>query len=360
VDALLAAAPDTPEVVIDLAVVRRNIEHAAALAREHGVALRPHTKTHKLPQLARMQVDAGAGGIMVAKLGEAEVMADAGLDDVLVGYPLVGETKLRRLAALLDRGVRASVVVDSVEVADGIARLGRDVPALLELDTGLGRLGYRAGREAVDAGRHIQALDGLALRGVLTHEGQVYREAADVDNYERLAREAAKRCVEVAHELGLETVSMGATGTFRFTAACAGVTEVRPGTYIFNDLSQLSTGACTRDDVAAVVVATVVARPERTRAVIDAGSKTLTSDRLGVPDAPATFGRLWDDGGTVVRLSEEHGVLELAADSPLRVGDRVAVIPNHVCPVVNLADAVTVVDGDAVGRWPVAARGKVQ
>ena len=360
IDELLEAAADTPEVVVDLGVARANIERAAALTRSHGVALRPHTKTHKLPQLARLQLGAGAAGIMVAKLGEAETMADAGLDDVLVGFPLVGDTKLRRLEALIDRGVRATVVVDSLEVAEGVARLRRDLPALLELDTGLGRLGYPPGEAAVEAGRRIQELDGIALRGVLTHEGHVYRRARDAADVERLTRDAAERCVAVARELGLREVSLGASGTFRFAVAQPGVTEVRPGTYVFNDLSLLAIGACELADVAAVIVATVVARPERTRVVVDAGSKTLTSDRLGVPDAPATFGRLWDDGGTVVRISEEHGVLEVPPSSPLRVGERVALVPNHVCPVVNLADAVTVVDGDRVERWPVAARGRVQ
>jgi D-serine deaminase-like pyridoxal phosphate-dependent protein len=356
---LVDAAPDTPEVVVDLEVVRRNIESAARLAAARGVALRPHTKTHKLPRIAQMQVDAGAAGIMVAKLGEAESMVDGGLDEVLVGFPLVGDPKLRRLEALLDRA-RISVAVDSVEVAEGIARLGRDVPVLLELDTGLRRLGYEPGEAAVQAGRRIQQLEGITLRGVLTHEGHVYRRARNAADSERLAGEAARACAGVADELGLEVVSLGASGTLRFTVACPGVTEVRPGTYVFNDLSLLAIGACTLDEVAAVVVATVVARPEPTRAVIDAGSKTLTSDRLGIPDAPATFGRLWDGDDTVVRVSEEHGVLEIPASSPLRVGDRVAVVPNHICPVVNLADAVTVVEGDDSERWPVVARGKVQ
>ena len=359
VERLVAAPLDTPEVVIDLEAVRENISHAAAIARARRVTLRPHTKTHKLPQIARMQLDAGAGGLMVAKLGEAETMAEAGLDHILVGFPLVGETKLRRLEALLDRGVSLSVVVDSLDVAKGLARLRRDLAVLLEIDTGLGRLGCLPGSVAVDVGRRIQELDGIVLKGVLTHEGHVYRQARCARECEELACEAASRMVDVAESLGVEIVSMGASATFRFTITCSGVTEVRPGTYVFNDLSQLTLGVCTRDEIAAVVVATVVARPERTRVVLDAGSKTLSSDRLNIPEAPPTFGLLWGGDGTVVRLSEEHGVVEVPAHSDLRVGDRVALIPNHVCPVINLADAVTVVDGGLVERWPVAARGKV-
>ena len=354
------AAADTPEVVLDLERVRRNVDRAAALARERGVALRPHAKTHKMPQLAELQLAAGAAGITVAKLGEAETMVDAGITDVLIGFPIVGTTKLRRFEALLDGGARIRLTVDSVEVARGIAALGRDVAVLLELDTGLGRLGYTPGPAAVEAGERIRELDGISLEGVLTHEGHVYRQAVDEGGYEALARASCRAAVEVAQALDVTTVSMGATGTFRFAAGHPGVTEVRPGTYIFNDLSQVAVGACDPDDVAAVVVATVVARPEKTRIVIDAGSKTLTSDRPNVPDAPATFGALYGADGTLVRLSEEHGVLEIPRDAPVRVGDRVAVVPNHICPVINLADAVTVVDGNVVDRWPVAARGKVQ
>lgn len=370
VAALVELAPDTPEIVLDLDVVRANIDRAAARARDQGVVVRPHTKTHKLPQIAHMQVKAGAVGVQVAKLGEAEVMADAGIQDILVGYPIVGERKLARLADLAER-VSVSVTVDSDEVAAGISRMagerGLTIPVLVELDTGLCRLGVLPGRGAADFAERIAALPGLALAGVFTHEGHVYTQARDDGERERLTQEACRAAVDTAEEirsrgLSAPTVSVGSAGTFRFAVRCPGVTEVRPGTYVFNDRSQIAQGAATPADVAAFVATTVVARPTPERVVVDAGTKVLTSDRMLVPDPPASFGWVWGhDDWDVVRLSEEHGVLEVPPDAEVQVGDRLAIVPNHICPAINLAGAVTVVaGGQTVERWPVAARGLVR
>jgi len=368
--ALAALAPDTPEIVIDLDVVRANIDRAAAAARAAGVTVRPHVKTHKLPRIAQLQVEAGAVGIQVAKLGEAEVMADAGIRDILVGYPIVGEAKLARLADLAGR-VAISVTLDADEVAAGISRVaaarGLTIRALVELDTGMHRLGLEPGAEAADFAERVAALPGLELAGVFTHEGHVYTRARDDAERERLTGEACAAAVETAQEIrrrghAAPVVSVGSAGTFRFAIRCPGVTEVRPGTYVFNDRSQIAQGAATDADLAAVIVATVVARPKPDRIVVDAGTKVLTSDRMLVPDPPATFGRvLGHDDWDLVRLSEEHGVLEIPASAGVRIGDRLAIVPNHVCPTINLANAVTVVEGGRVtGRWPVAARGMVQ
>ena len=369
VSALVELASDTPEVVVDLGTVRANVERAAAQARRAGVSLRPHTKTHKLPRIARLQLDAGAVGVQVAKLGEAEVMADAGIDDILVGYPLVGERKLARLGALAERAT-VTVTIDSEEVAAGISGLARErgitIRALLELDTGMHRLGVAPGPDAAGLAERVAVLPGIELAGVFTHEGHVYTQGRDAAEKERLTIEACEAAVETAAELrarGLaaDTVSVGSAGTFRFAIRCPGVTEVRPGTYVFNDRSQIAQGAAGSADLAAFVVATVVARPAPDRVVVDAGSKVLTSDRMLVPDPPASFGAVsghesWD----VVRLSEEHGVLSVEPDAEVRVGDRLAIVPNHICPAINLASFVTVVDGGVAERWPVAARGLVQ
>jgi D-serine deaminase-like pyridoxal phosphate-dependent protein len=370
VAALAELAPDTPEIVLDLDVVRANIERAAATAAELGVALRPHTKTHKLPQIAQIQVEAGAAGVQVAKLGEAEVMADAGIENILVGYPIVGEHKLARLADLAARA-SISVTIDSEEVAGGISRVARErgltIPVLIELDTGLRRLGLVPGSGAADFAERAAALPGLELAGVFTHEGHVYTQARDDGERERMTREACLAAVATAKEIrsrGLPApiVSVGSAGTFRFAVRCPGVTEVRPGTYVFNDRSQIAQGAATAADLAAFVITTVVSRPTPDRIVVDAGTKVLTSDRMLVNDPPPTFGWVWGhDDWDVARLSEEHGVLEVPRDADVRIGDRLAIVPNHVCPAINLASAVTVVEGgQAVGRWPVAARGRVQ
>jgi D-serine deaminase-like pyridoxal phosphate-dependent protein len=368
--ALAELVHDTPEVAIDFDVVRANVARAAAAARDAGVSLRPHAKTHKLPQIAALQLEHGATGIQVAKLGEAEVMVAGGVEDVLVGYPIVGEVKLARLLALAERA-RISTVLDSLEVAQGLAaaadRAGLTIPVLLELDTGLRRLGAQPGPEAAALAGHIAELPGLELRGVFTHEGHVYGLGENAADKERLTQEACAAAVATGEELrrrGLAApvVSVGSAGTFRFAIHCPGVTEVRPGTYVFNDRSQLAQGSAAEDDLAAFIVATVVGRPTPERIVVDAGSKVLSSDRMLVGSPPASFGRvLGREGWDVVRLSEEHGVLEVPPEAEARIGDRIAIVPNHVCPTINLASFVSVVEGgELVDRWPVAARGLVQ
>jgi D-serine deaminase-like pyridoxal phosphate-dependent protein len=370
VAALVELASDTPEIVLDLDAVRSNIARIAALAREASVSVRPHAKTHKLPEIARLQLEAGAVGVQVAKLGEAEVMADAGIGDILVGYPIVGERKLARLADLAERA-RITVTVDSDDVAIGLSQTARDrritFRALLELDTGMHRLGVLPGPEAVELAERVAALDGIELAGVFTHEGHVYTQARDDAERERMTLESCAAAVETAEAIrgrGLPaaTVSVGSAGTFRFAIRCPGVTEVRPGTYVFNDRSQIAQGAAAPADLAAFVVTTVVARPAPDRVVVDAGTKVLTSDRMLVPDPPASFGWVWGhDDWDVVRLSEEHGVVNVPSDADARIGDRLAIVPNHVCPTINLASFVTVAEaGRAAARWPVAARGLVQ
>ena len=370
VAALVELPDDTPDVVLDLDTVRANIARIAALARETGVTVRPHTKTHKLPQIARIQLEAGAAGVQVAKLGEAEVMAGAGIEDILVGYPLVGKRKLDRLADLVGR-VSVSVTVDSEVVALGISRMaaarGLTIPVLLELDSGMHRLGVPPGPDAVELAERVAALDGIELIGVFTHEGHVYTQAVDAAEQERMTLEACAAAVETAEQIrsrgiGADVVSVGSAATFRHAIRCPGVTEVRPGTYVFNDRSQLAQGSAGPADLAAFIVTTVVARPAPDRIVIDAGTKVLTSDRMLVPDPPPTFGSVHGhDDWDVVRLSEEHGVVSVPGDARVQIGDRLAVVPNHVCPTINLANYVTVAEnGQLADRWPVAARGLVQ
>lgn len=379
-DALLPGLPpfdldtvgDTPEVVIDLRRVQRNIARTAAIAAEHAVALRPHVKTHKLPPIAALQIEAGAVGIQVAKLGEAEVFAGAGIADIFVGYPLVGERKIARLIELLETtSLKISVAVDALEVAIPIATAaalaGVAVPVVIEVDTGLHRLGVRPGRATLELASRLADLEGVHVAGLFTHEGHVYTQARSMEEKRTMTRAACAALAETADlvragGIPLATVSVGSSGTFRFAVECPDITEVRPGTYVFNDLSQLRQGAATPDDLAAFVVATVVGRPEATRAVIDAGSKVLTSDRLLTVDPSLTFGAVaGHPGAYVTRLSEEHGVLEFPAPPDLRIGDRVAIVPNHICPVINLADSVSVIaDGGLAERWVVSARGRVK
>ena len=356
---------ETPALLIDLDALEANLAEMAAVAARAGVRLRPHTKTHKSPEIARMQVAAGAAGITCAKLGEAEVMADAGLDDLLIAYPLVGEQKLRRLRALLERA-RVRVSLDSVEVAEGLGRVGRDlgrgVEVLVEVDTGLHRLGRPPGRPTAELVAQVARVPGVEVVGLLTHAGHAYRSGTP-----EALRHAAERevldLVETAalcrrDGIRLEEISVGSTPTARVGAFVDGVTEIRPGTYALNDATMMRLGVATEATAAARVLATVVARPDGDRFVLDAGSKCFTTDNMGsVPDWLVVAGR---PGLHMDFLSEEHGVGHGAGED-LRIGERLQVIPSHVCNCVNLFDLAYGVRGGRVEReLPIAGRGKVR
>jgi D-serine deaminase-like pyridoxal phosphate-dependent protein len=360
---------DTPALLFDLDVIERNIADMADVARESGVRLRPHTKTHKSPLLASMQIDAGAHGITVAKLGEAEVMVGAGLDDVLIAYPLVGRQKLLRLRELIERATIA-VSLDAVEVAQGIGGVGLDagveIPVLVEVDTGHHRMGRAPGEPSAALVREIANVPGVRVAGLLTHAGHAY-EAADPSELQQLARQEALDLIQTAERCrgeGLEVreVSIGSTPTARIGAQVDGVTEIRPGTYVFNDVQQMRLGVAPESACGARILTTVVARPTAERFLIDAGSKSLSSDG---GNGPPFAGR-----GVVVGrpdlmidfTTEEHGVGHLAADpAPLSIGERLEVIPLHVCSAVNLFDvAYGIRNGEIERTIPIAARGRSQ
>lgn len=366
---LTGLARDTPELMIDMSALESNIASRARAARDAGVALRPHTKTHKMPEITHLQIQAGATGIQVAKLGEAEVMAASGIDDILIGLQIVGQRKLQRLVELAaDRSI--TVTLDSVDVAEPLARAARArglvLKAMLEIDTGLARTGVQPGRPAVVLAQQIAALPTLELTGVMTHEGHICGRTRTPAERAPLVREACEAVVETASAirelcLAAPVASVGASATFAMAIAFPGITEVRPGTYVFNDATQVAHAAATTRELAAFVIATVVSSTRIGEFVVDAGTKALTSDRMLVPDAPSTFGRILGAEWPIVRCSEEHGVVSTGSSATLRVGDRVAIVPNHICPVVNLFDRATIVRGeDIIGEWDVAARGRMQ
>ena len=360
-------ALDTPLIAVDLDLLERNIAEMAALAASHGVALRPHAKTHKSPHIARLQLEAGAIGLTCAKLGEAEVLVDqGGVSDILIAYPIVGDIKIQRLLQLLDRA-RVIVAVDTHQAAAALSQAmsanERTLDIYVEVNTGQDRAGARAGQEAVDLAMAISRMPGLRLVGVMTHEGHAGFSSPDdiaavaqdaghalVDTAERIRRQG----IEVAH------VSVGSTPASWFTPRVPGITEMRPGTYVFHDNNAFRHGRIGPDRCAARVVSTVVSRPGTDRAVIDAGSKALALDPS--PSHPGHGYIVGHPGATIARLSEEHGVVTLApAQRGFDVGDRVEIIPNHICPAVNLTDELIIVrDGHVIDRWPVAARGKVR
>ena len=340
---------DTPSLVIDGDVVRRNLQAMQDVADAAGVRLRPHTKTHRSTALARMQLDVGAAGVTVAKLGEAEVMIDAGIDDVLVAYPLVGEAKLSRLRALLERA-RVRTTLDTIEVAEGLGgvgrALGRDVEVLVEVDTGLHRLGRPPGEPTAALVRQVAGVDGVEVVGLITHAGHAYRSADAqelADAAEREGRdlvETAERCMKDG--IDLREISVGSTPTARSVAGVAGVTEIRPGTYVFNDVQQMRLGVATEATCAARILTTVVSRVDD-RFVLDAGTKAFSSDGGDGPPFPGRGVVVGRPGLRLEFMNEEHAVGHAAAEEDLRVGDRVEVIPLHVCSAVNLFDSASVI-----------------
>jgi len=356
---------ETPAVLVDLDVVERNVAAMAERARRAGVRLRPHAKTHKTVEIGRLQLAAGAGGLSVAKVGEAEVFAAAGFQDLFVAYPVVGEDKGRRLLALSDRA-RLAVGVDSPDGArtlDAVFRAaGRRLDVLLKIDVGFHRVGVLPDH-AVQAAQSISTLSGLRLRGVFTHAGHAYL-AESPDGVGRIGQSEGSILVETAQRIRdagieIEEVSVGSTPTARHAMSVPGVTECRPGNYVFHDASQVSLGVCTPEDCALTVLATVVSVPAADRAVVDAGSKTLSSDPLR-PSGPG-HGFVLGRRSRIARLSEEHGVIEVLPGEGFRVGERVRILPNHACVVSNLHDRLLGVRGDRVeGEIAVAARGRVQ
>lgn len=339
--------------LVDLDRAIANINKAQAQADAAGVKLRPHIKTHKLPFFALKQVAAGAVGITCQKIGEAEVMADAGLTDIFIPYNILGDAKLARLKALHNR-VTLSVTADSTTTIDGLIKTftdaGRPLTVLIECDTGGGRVGVQTPEDALALAKLIGAAPGLHFGGLMTFPPVGAPEKAEA--WLRTARDLI-----LANGLSCETITTGGTPDMWRRPDKSVITEYRPGTYIYMDRYQVEKGAASVDDCAATVLATVVSHPTPTRAILDAGSKALTSDTLGLPDHGELVGV---PGAHVVGLSEEHGKVELAGPGTLSVGDRVRVLPDHICPVINLFDQVYLISGDSVvDILPVAARGRL-
>jgi D-serine deaminase-like pyridoxal phosphate-dependent protein len=359
---------DTPSLLIDVDTLERNIVEMAEVARVAGVRLRPHTKAHKCPAIARVQLDAGAQGITVAKLGEAEVMADAGIDDILVAYPIVGEAKLARLRALLERAA-VRTTTDSLEVADGLGRIGReigrDLPVLVEVDTGMHRVGRPPGAPTVELVKRLVRVPGVEVQGLLTHAGHSYG-AANAGELRRLAEregldlvETAERCA--ADGIRLREISVGSTPTARIVAEVAGVTEIRPGTYALNDVQQMRLGVATEETSALRVLTTVVAHPTDERFVLDAGTKAFTSDGDDGPPFPGRGIVAGRPGLHLDFMNEEHAVGHRTGTDDVRIGDRLEVIPLHACATVNMFDeAFGVRGGKVVRTFTIAGRGRMR
>ena len=363
----------TPAVLVDTAKLKRNIARMQRAATANGKRLRPHAKTHKSPEIARMQIDEGAVGICCAKIGEAEVFADAGITDIRLPYPL-NPVNAKRVFALCDR-VALSFIVDDVEVArqwsDLAKAAGRKLDVLIKVDVGTHRCGIDPDAlGASDAVRRVSSLAGLRFRGLLSHAGHGYGAASD-DEMRAVAAAEARLLGDLAAASGVacDEISVGATPTARHSVTERGVTELRPGNYAYYDRTQVALNAATWGDCALTVLARVVSRPAPDRVILDSGSKTLTNDLArGFSPAPGHGVVLKDlesaepDASLLVeRLSEEHATARAVnGDCALKTGALVRVVPNHSCVVSNLVDYVWLVDGSqALSQLPVAARGRI-
>jgi D-serine deaminase-like pyridoxal phosphate-dependent protein len=353
---------DTPRLLIDEERLAQNIERFQREIANHGVALRSHIKTHKIPEIARLQVEAGAVGIAAAKVSEAEVFVDAGIRDVVIAYPVFGDHKWRRMARLA-RHARVTCHVENAAAISGLAVAARAEAVTLhvriELDLGLHRSGVSP-EEAVELANVVLSHESLHFDGVTAHRSIVFDGAAGRDISELSAEEGRLIVAgaEVLRRAGIEVpnVVAGSTPTAAGVAGVPGITEVVAGTYVFYDRGMAERGVCSQDDIALSIAATVVSCSRPGRYTVDAGSKTFTKDTY--PGGTATrYGAHEDGGDMVVGLSEEHGIVATDAQLP-PIGAVRRFHPMHVCPVLNLADDVAVLrDGAIVDVWRVAARG---
>ncbi|WP_257349811.1 alanine racemase [Pseudalkalibacillus decolorationis] len=360
----------TPYIVIDEKILLENIRKMAQLAKKQNVKLRPHIKTHKTPYIAKLQIAEGAVGITVAKISEAKVMASFGIDDIFIAYPIVSSSKAKEVCELNDKLTNLIVCVDSIQGAKVLSECAKayqqSLLVRLEVDTGLERTGVDY-EEAVNLAKQVAEMDNLTLQGIFTFKGAVYKGEATLDT-DLAGNEEGELMVKLANELrksghNIEDISVGSTPTAASVSAVDGVTEIRPGTYAFNDVMQVRFGVCRMEDCAAHVVSTVVSTPSQHRAVIDGGSKTFATD-VQPNCSPLNikgFGSIVDyPDNEFVRMNEEHGVISTVC-SEMKIGQQLKIIPNHICSTINLHNFVYLKkDNDEYEKLTIEARGMIQ
>lgn len=356
---------ETPAPVVDLAVLERNLDRMSAYTTKHGLELRPHIKTHKSPRVAAEQLRRGAVGLTCATTHEAEVMADL-TGDILVAYPPIGAARVNRLMSL-PRTVNLMVALDSAEAIEEIAAAAkaanRPVRILIECDLGMHRVGVTSIEEGIRLARLVTERAPLTFAGVNFYPGHIRTNKAEQQEPLKQLNQDVTTWLAAFEKAGLTPVivSGGSTPTAFQAHEMAGLTEIRPGTYCYNDREIVSTGAATREDCAFTILATVISTAVPGQAVIDAGAKALGREPIRV-GAGAGFGELLDHPEVTVKgMSEEHGILDLTNTTwRPKIGDQVRIIPNHVCIVTHLNDFIHGVRGDQVEIvWPVAARGRM-
>jgi D-serine deaminase-like pyridoxal phosphate-dependent protein len=355
---------ETPALLIDLDVMERNLQQAADYGARHRLRLRPHTKTHKTPALAQRQLGLGAAGLTVAKASEGEVMLAAGPQDLLVAYPVLGARKLARLMTIADQ-TEITVALDSrqaaAELSSAAETFERAVQVLVEVDAGLGRVGVPAPEDAVDLARFVCRQSGLEFAGIAFYPGHIKQIGEETERQVRELSALLGRIRDELRQAGMppRIVSGGSTPLLYHSHQVEYLNEIRPGTYIFNDRNTVMLNACRWEDCAGSIVTTVVSTARAGQVIVDGGSKTFSSDRCasGAPGFGLVAG--YPDAD-FHKMNEEHGFI-LSAEHKWKVGDRLRVIPNHICVAVNLHEYIYGVRGDEVEEvWRVEGRGKLQ
>jgi len=362
---------DTPSLVLDIDIFKANVIELLTICQSHGVSLQPHAKTHRTPEIGLLQQELGCDGLCVAKVGEAEGFADAGVKKITVAYPVIGASKVER-ARVLSTSIDLTLAVDSVAGAKSIGEVfaahSQVCSVLLIIDTGLGRDGVLP-QDAPKIAQAIDAIPGIKVAGVMTHEGTVYG-APDKVSMIAAAKKVSEMMVETSQAINsagvnISRVSMGSSASARVAATVTGVNQIRPGIFAFNDLGQIALGNATLQSCAVRILSTVVSRPTSTTAVIDAGSKSLSADLLPAKEHRDEYpghGLIIGKSGWVIeRLSEEHGMLKWMGDgepSSLDIGEQIQIIPNHVCTTFSsLNESVVVSKGEVINRWRTFAPG---
>ena len=361
---------ETPKVIIDYNIIKNNINKMQEIVSSNSCSLRPHVKTHKIPDIAKMQIDAGAVGISVAKIGEAEIMVNAGIEDIFIAYPILGEHKIKRLLKL-NRKIRLIVGVENLYALNQLNKYAKEDNQTLELrveiDTGMGRSGVEYAK-AESFFNQTTNFSNIKITGIFTFKGLIYKGEVTRDA-EKAGFEESNMMVDLANRLrkncfNIKDISVGSTPTAKYACMVDGVTEVRPGTYVFNDQMLVNLKVCEEKDCAARVLSTIKKKKKLGKAIIDGGSKTFSTDAPmdKFPYFLKGYGKIvGHDNITLSGLSEEHGTLMIEHDDgKLSVGDTVSVIPNHVCTTINLHNELAFSQNNEIyDKKPVSARGMV-
>ena len=363
---LLTAVPETPAILIDKQKARDNCINIANEINKFDCIWRPHAKTHKMVEFSKLQLECGAEGICCAKVSEAEVMANGGIRDIFIAYPLIGDFRIKR-AAELSKKIHLVLTVDSATgskiLSDWAKKLGVVFEVIIEIDTQFKRTGVKR-EDALELAKYVSSLQNIKLIGISTFRSLTY-DGKKTDNAKLAGEQEGKMLVETASSIrdagiDIDVVSGGSTPTGKYVASVPGVTEVRTGTNIFNDYAVISEGACTIDQIAAFLIVSVVSTPESGFAVIDGGSKALATDypQKG-KNGTLEYAFCKDRPNLIVnRIYEEHGIIvNQNGNTGLEIGERIALIPAHICSTINLYNYVYVLDNGKIRKVKVDARG---